>query len=195
MTAQRIRVATTLGSGQQPRTARQAAAVALPAAALLLLVSVALAAGGALASTAWVYADDALLAGETAWRMRGLALVVIAGLVMVAEALAGLRRPAGLRVTPERLSGVRGGPRIDVPWDRLTGVEVSDVGAQRCVRLFAGQDVYAVQERLLGNDSTAVAAVIDYLRLHPEQRHLLADGREIVHRVEAEAVQRRRGAS
>jgi hypothetical protein len=110
------------------------------------------------------------------------------GLVIIAEALWRLRRPAGLTLSERGLSGVRAGPRVDLVWVGLVNVSVVEEKKRRLLVLaFAdGRGTVAIPSSTVGGDVYAASTVINYYLHYPEERGRLSDGLDAVRHVDAE---------
>lgn len=111
-----------------------------------------------------------------------------AGLLMIAEVLWRLRRPAGLTLDERGLSGVRAGPRFDVVWASLANASVAEGKKSRQLILASvdGRNWVAIPQSTVCGDVYAVATVINYYLHHPEERGRLSDGLDAVLHVDAE---------
>lgn len=112
----------------------------------------------------------------------------LVGLVLIAEALWRLRRPAGLTLSERGLTGVRAGPQFFLPWAAIGSVSVAEGKKRRLLVLTAadGPGMVAISGGLVGGDTYAVATVINYYLHHPEERGRLSDGLDAVRHVDAE---------
>lgn len=110
------------------------------------------------------------------------------GLIVIAEVLWRLRRPAGLTLDERGLRGVRAGPQFDVTWADLASVSVADGKKSRHLILSSadGRNWVAVPHGTVCGDIYAVATVINYYLHHPEERGRLSDGLDAVRHVDAE---------
>lgn len=110
------------------------------------------------------------------------------GLVMIAEALWRLRRPAGLTLNERGLSGVRAGAHVDLAWEELVDVSVVEGDKRRFLTLVLadGRGEMSIPGSLVGGDAYAVASVIDYYITRAGERARLSDGIEALRRVDAE---------
>ena len=101
-----------------------------------------------------------------------------------------LRRPLGLTLTKTSVSGVRGTSRVDIRWENLSGVAaVASPGAKLYISAKAGEPII-IEPRWIGSDPNEVAAIIEYYREHPGDRHLLTDPAAAIRRVEESAAVR-----
>lgn len=110
------------------------------------------------------------------------------GLILIAQALWRLRRPAGLSLDERGLSGVRAGPRFDVMWADVAIASVAEGKKSRHLILTSadGRSGVAIPQSTVSGDVYAVATVINYYVQHPEERARLSDGLDAVRHVDAE---------
>jgi len=120
-----------------------------------------------------------------------LVVVPLLGLYLFGEALWALRRPAGLSISADGMLGVRGGPRVDLTWLQITDVRVTETPKRRSLVLDAGDRHLFVPDRLLGGDVYAIATVVRYYLVEPDERHRLSDGIAAIHHVDSEVRARR----
>jgi len=132
----------------------------------------------------------ARLAGEEfgTGRRRSIALVVIAVVALgwLGMQVWALRQPAGLTISPRGLRGVRGAKSFDVEWEHVaSAAAVEHRGRAQLELRFANSGPVSVPSPLLGSDPNVVAAIIEYFRMHAEQREALASSRTAILAVEA----------
>ncbi|MFV0253747.1 MAG: hypothetical protein ACK5H2_10495 [Beutenbergiaceae bacterium] len=133
--------------------------------------------------TALIWTDPQSLASLPPIGGRLLLAVAPVGAVLLVRLLWSLPRPVGLELDPAGLHGVRAGPRVDLSWDRLTkATPGGKPGLRRPpLLLWYGDKIKRIYAPAHGGDTYAIAAVIEYYRLHPDQRHRLTSVAAVQH--------------
>jgi hypothetical protein len=153
-----------------------------------VLLTLTLAMGTVLVSLAWLWLTPEKWTYLPLYPRAMIVLGPLMGLVMIAEALWRLRRPAGLTLSKRGLSGVRAGPQLDLDWAALGSASVFEGGKRRMLVLTSadGRGAVAIPSSLVGGDAYAVATVINYYSRYPEERRRLSDGLDAVRHVDDE---------
>lgn len=119
-------------------------------------------------------------------RSRRAGGAVLAGLLMALAGAWGLIFRPALCLSPDglRTLGVLW-KRFDLPWSRIGAARA--VGARPArLRLITSGTSPLVPNSCVGGDPAAVAAVIEYYRQHPDERHRLRDGVAAIEHLMAE---------
>jgi hypothetical protein len=111
----------------------------------------------------------------------GLSLVA---LIWLGQLLWSLTVPPGLSLSESGLRGVRGTKSVNLDWDDLAGARVVFVKDSRLVLDLTTGGAIILVPHYTGSDPNVMAAVINYYRVHPEERSRLANPRAALDHVE-----------
>lgn len=115
-----------------------------------------------------------------------LVILWTASAVWLVKQLLDLRVPMGLRIAPAGLSGVRGAGSLNADWSEVeqASVVASNTGA-KLVLQFSSSEPLVIDATVIGSDPHAVAAIIEYYRVHPDQREDLESVRDVISTISA----------
>lgn len=120
------------------------------------------------------------------WNYWGFIVVSLFFTVWLVQYLWRLRGPTGLSASPMGLSVLGEFRRVLVAWDDLVEANVSSGKNGIVLRLWSTKyGVTNIAAGSIGSDPNIVAAIIEYFRTHPEDRHYLASSGEAIRMFES----------